>query len=200
RLIDAGALTIHRPAIHAWEELAEANQALYENRHTGTMTVRVGATASLDGARTARQVYEAWGSRFLDGKTVRARIDPVRRGAPELVALVTLDSPPANALGTEVLGDLERVLDALESERHLRAVVLAGAGSMFVAGADIRQLRAADDAAEVTALAARAQRLFMRIGRMKAPVISAVDGYALGGGDELQMACAWRVAGARVEG
>src|SRR5438067_12060866 len=168
RLIDAGALTIHRPAIHAWEELAEANQALYENRHTGTMTVRVGATASLDGARTARQVYEAWGSRFLDGKTVRARIDPVRRGAPEMVALVTLDSPPANALGTEVLGDLERVLDALESERHLRAVVLAGAGSMFVAGADIRQLRAAADAAQVNALAARAQRLFTRLGRMKA--------------------------------
>jgi len=199
RLVDAGALAVHSPGIHAWDDLAEANQALHENRHSGTLTVRVGATEALDTARTARQVYEAWGSRFLDGKTVRARIDPVRRGAPELVALVTLDSPPANALGTEVLGDLERVLDALESERHLRAVVLAGAGSMFVAGADIRQLRAAADAAEVTALAGRAQRLFTRIGRMKAPVISAVDGYALGGGNELQMACAWRVAGARAE-
>ena len=190
---------MHSPEVHAWDDLAEANQALHENRHAGTLTVRVGATEALDTARTARQVYEAWGSRFLDGKTVRARIDPVRRGAPELVALVTLDSPPANALGTEVLGDLERVLDALESERHLRAVVLAGAGSMFVAGADIRQLRAAADAEEVTALAAWAQRLFTRIGRMKAPVISAVDGYALGGGNELQMACAWRVAGARAE-
>jgi acrylyl-CoA reductase (NADPH)/3-hydroxypropionyl-CoA dehydratase/3-hydroxypropionyl-CoA synthetase len=199
RLIDAGALAVHRPAVHAWDELAEANQALYENRHSGTMTIRVGATAALDGARTARQVYEAWGSRFLDGQTVRARIDPVRRGAPELVALVTLDSPPANALGAEVLDDLERVLDALESERYLRAVVLAGAGPMFVAGADIRQLRAFARADEVTAFAARAQRLFARIGRMKAPVVAAVDGYALGGGNELQMACAWRVAGARAE-
>ena len=199
RLIDAGALTIHRPAIHAWEELAEASQALYENRHTGTMTVRVGAAASLDGARTARQVYEAWGSRFLDGKTVRARIDPVRRGAPEMVALLTVDSPPANALGAEVFDDLERALDALDSERYLRAVVLAGAGSMFVAGADIRQLRAFARAEDVTALAARAQRVFARIAAMKAPVVSAVDGYALGGGNELQMACAWRVAGARAE-
>jgi enoyl-CoA hydratase/carnithine racemase len=199
RLIDAGALTIHRPAIHGWEDLAEANQALYENRHTGTMTIRVGATASLDAARTARQVYEAWGSRFVDGKTVRARIDPVRRGAPESVALLTVDSPPANALGAEVFDDLERALDALESERSLRAVVLSGAGSMFVAGADIRQLRAFAQAEDVTAFAARAQRVFARIGAMKAPVVSAVDGYALGGGNELQMACAWRVAGARAE-
>jgi acrylyl-CoA reductase (NADPH)/3-hydroxypropionyl-CoA dehydratase/3-hydroxypropionyl-CoA synthetase len=199
RLIDAGALAIHRPAVHAWDELAEVNQALYENRHSGTMTVRVGATAALDGARTARHVYEAWGSRFVDGKTVRARIDPVRSGAPELVALVTLDSPPANALGAEVLDDLERVLDALETERHLAAVVLTGAGSMFVAGADIRQLRAFGRPDDVSALASRAQRVFARIGRMKAPAISAVDGYALGGGNELQMACAWRVAGARAE-
>ena len=199
RLIDAGALNVQRPAVHGWDALAEANQALYENRHTGTMTVRVGATAALDTARTARQVYEAWGSRFVDGKTARARVDVVRRGAPELVALVTLDSPPANALGAEVFDELERVLDALESERSLRAVVLTGAGSMFVAGADIRQLRAFARAEDVTALASRAQRLFARIGAMKAPVVSAVDGYALGGGNELQMACAWRVAGARAE-
>jgi enoyl-CoA hydratase/carnithine racemase len=135
----------------------------------------------------------------VDGKTVRARIDPVRRGAPELVALVTLDSPPANALGAEVLDDLERTLDALEGERQLRAVVLTGAGSMFVAGADIRQLRAFARAEDVTVFATRAQRLFARIGRLEAPVVSAVDGYALGGGNELQMACAWRVAGARAE-
>jgi enoyl-CoA hydratase/carnithine racemase len=199
RLIDAGALRIHRPVLHAWDELAEVNQALYENRHSGTLTIRVGASAALDGARTARQVYEAWGSRFLDGKTVRVRVDPVRRDGPELVALVTLDSPPANALGAEVLDDLERAVDALERERHLRAVVLTGAGSMFVAGADIRQLRAFARAEDVAALAARAQRLFARIGRLKAPAISAVDGYALGGGNELQMACAWRVAGARAE-
>src|SRR5262249_31892882 len=166
---------------------------------SGTMTMRVGASAVLDGARTARQVYEAWGSRFLDGKTVRVRVDPVRRDGPELVALVTLDSPPANALGAEVLDDLERAVDALERERHLRAVVLTGAGSMFVAGADIRQLRAVARAEDVAARATRAQRLFARIGRLKAPAISAVDGYALGGGNELQMACAWRVAGARAE-
>ena len=198
-LIDGGALDVHAPAIHPWEELAEANQAIHENRHTGTLAVRVGATEALDGARSARQVYEAWGSRFLDTATVRVRLDPVRPRFPDLVALVTIDSPPANALGRGTLDDLERVLDGLEAEPSLRAVVLTGAGSMFVAGADIRQLRAFATAEEVEAFAARAQRLFARIAASRAPFVSAVDGYALGGGNELQMACAYRVASARAE-
>jgi acrylyl-CoA reductase (NADPH)/3-hydroxypropionyl-CoA dehydratase/3-hydroxypropionyl-CoA synthetase len=199
QLIDRGALPVHPPAVHPWEELAEANQAIHENRHAGTLAVRVGAAPALDGARSARQVYEAWGSRFVDAPTVRVRIDPVRPGFPELVALVTIDVPPANALGRATLQDLERAVEALEAETALRAVVLTGAGAMFVAGADIRQLRAFASAAEVEAFAGRAQRLFERIARAKAPFIAAVDGYALGGGNELQMACAYRVASARAE-
>jgi enoyl-CoA hydratase/carnithine racemase/NADPH:quinone reductase-like Zn-dependent oxidoreductase len=199
RLLDTGALAIHPPVVHAWEELAEAHQAMHENRHAGTLTVRVGATAALDTARTSRAVYEAWGSRFVDGQAVRVRIDPVQPGRPELVALVTIDVPPANALGAATLDDLERVLTALQAEPLLRAAVLTGAGALFVAGADIRQLRAFTRAEDVEALAARAQRLFGRIARLPAPMIAAVDGYALGGGNELQMACAYRVAGARAE-
>ncbi len=156
----------------------------------GPSPSRVGATAALDEARTARQVYEAWGSRFVDGKAVRVRIDPVRPGAPARVALVTIDVPPANALSAATLDDLERALDALEAEPDLGAAVLTGGGSLFVAGADIRQLRAFARAEEVEALAARAQGLFCRIARLRAPMIAAVDGYALGGGNELQMACA----------
>jgi enoyl-CoA hydratase/carnithine racemase len=199
RLIDSGALAVHAPGVHAWQELAEANQAIHENRHAGTLTVRVGATAAVDAVRTARHLYESWGSRFLEGAGVRVRLDPVRPGLPDLVALVTIDSPPANALSGAILDELERAVDAIERERHVRAAVLTGAGSMFVAGADIRQLRAFTGSEAVTALAARAQRLFIRIGRLKAPMISAVDGYALGGGNELQMACAYRVASARAE-
>jgi enoyl-CoA hydratase/carnithine racemase/NADPH:quinone reductase-like Zn-dependent oxidoreductase len=199
RLLDGGALAVHAPAVHAWDELAEAHQAIHDNRHTGTLTVRVGATAALDGRRTARQVYEAWGSRFVDGKAVRVRIDPVRVGLPERVALVTIDVPPANALSGATLDDLERALDALQAEPQLKAAVLTGAGTLFVAGADIRQLRAFARAEEVEVLAARAQRLFGRIARLPAPMIAAVDGYALGGGNELQMACAYRIAGRRAE-
>jgi enoyl-CoA hydratase/carnithine racemase/NADPH:quinone reductase-like Zn-dependent oxidoreductase len=199
RLIDAGALAIHRPVVHAWEELPEAHQAMHDNRHAGTLTVRVGASPALDEARTARQLFEAWGSRFVDGQTVRVRFDPVRPGFPEHVALVTIDAPPANALGRATLDDLERALDAIEAEPGVRAAVVTGAGPMFVAGADIRLLRSLARPADVVELATRAQRLFARIGRARAPFIAAVDGYALGGGNELQMACAYRVAAARAE-
>jgi enoyl-CoA hydratase/carnithine racemase len=196
RLLDGGALAVHAPVVEGWDALAEANQAIRENRHAGTLTVRVGATAALDGARTAREVYAAWGSRFLDAATVRVRLDPV---GPDRVALVTIDVPPANTIGRATLDDLERALDALDAEPRLRAVVLTGAGTMFVAGADVRQLRAFPRPEDVEAFAARAQRLFTRIGRSAAPFISAVDGYALGGGNELQMACAYRVASRRAE-
>jgi len=115
------------------------------------------------------------------------------------VALVTIDVPPANALSGATLDDLERALDTLEAEPHLKAAVLTGGGNLFVAGADIRQLRAFARAEDVEALAARAQGLFGRIARLPAPMIAAVDGYALGGGNELQMACAYRVASRRAE-
>ncbi len=196
RLIDSGALRIHAPALHAWEDGAQAHQQMHENRHAGTLAMRVGATPALDGARSARQVYEAWGSRFVETRTVRVRLDPV---GPHLVASITIDSLPANALGRGTLEDLQRALDALEREERLRAAVITGAGTMFVAGADIRQLRALAYPEEGSELATLAQRTFLRIARLRAPVIAAIDGYALGGGNELAMACAYRVGSARAE-
>ena len=199
RLLDAGALPPHAPVVHDWTALAECHQLIHENRHAGTLSVRVGARSSLDTARRAREIYTAWGSRYLDGATVRLRLDPVRPGAEDLVALITVDSPPANAIGLAVLEDLERAVEAIEGEPRVRAAVLAGSGTMFVAGADIRALRAFAGPAEVEEFTVRVQRMLIRIARLRAPVVAAVDGYALGGGNELQMACAWRVGAARAE-
>src|SRR4030095_6338799 len=66
-------------------------------------------------------------------------------------------------------------------------------------GADIRALRPFASAAEVEAFTTRVQRLLERIGRHRVPVIAAGDGYALGGGDEIQLAGALRVGAARAE-
>ncbi len=199
RLLDSGAISPHAPAVREWAALAECHQLIHENRHAGTLAVRVGARPALDAARRAREVYAAWGSRYLDGATVRVRLDPVRPDAEDLVALVTVDSPPANAIGLAVLEDLERAVTAIEGEPRVRASVLAGSGTMFVAGADIRALRAFAGAPEVEEFTLRVQRLLVRIARLRAPMVAAVDGYALGGGNELQMACAWRVGAVRAE-
>src|SRR4030095_2926491 len=115
-----------------------------------------------------------WGSRYLDGATVRLRLDPVRPGSEDLVALVTVDSPPPHAIGPGVLHALARGGAAIEAEPRLRAAVLAGSGTMFVAGADIRALRAFAGASDVEAFTLRVQRLLVRLARLRAPVVAAV--------------------------
>src|SRR2546430_474267 len=59
RPVDAGALAVHSPEVHAWDDLAEANHTLHENRHSGTLTARPRATEALDTARPARHAHPA---------------------------------------------------------------------------------------------------------------------------------------------
>lgn len=112
----------------------------------------------------------------------------------EGVAEVTIDRQEAlNALNSEVLDALETAFIALGRDPSIRAVILTGAGKAFVAGADIKEM------ADFTPLQARAfaqngQRVFNRIEEFPRPVIAAVNGFALGGGCELAMACDIRIA------
>lgn len=107
-----------------------------------------------------------------------------RRGA---VALLTIDRPKAlNALNGEVLCDLGAALDALGDAR---AVVLTGEGpKAFVAGADIGAMAELDPAGAAR-FAGVGQALFNRLEALPMPVIAAVNGFALGGGCELALAC-----------
>ncbi len=113
------------------------------------------------------------------------------------VATVTLNRPEVlNALNGQMLDELMQAFTQLAGEPDLRAVILTGAGpKAFAAGADIAELNALADAKAGEAQAKRGQALTVAIESLPVPVIAAVNGFALGGGMELAMACDIRVAG-----
>jgi len=119
-------------------------------------------------------------------------IDLERRDA---VAVLTLNRPEAlNALSLEMLDDLEQMLRDVDADPALRAAVLTGAGEKaFCAGADIGHMRTAG-ALEARAFAERGHRVGDLIEGLGTPVVAAVNGFALGGGCEIALACDVRVA------
>ena len=110
------------------------------------------------------------------------------------LALVTIDRPAArNALDDETLAGLEGAFSALGTDRSVRAVILTGTGKAFAAGADVKEM-VGFGPLEARAYAQRGQRVFTLIEEFPHPVLAAVNGYALGGGLELAMACDLRIA------
>lgn len=111
------------------------------------------------------------------------------------VAVVTLHRPDKlNALNGELLHALESTFLALQRDESVRAVVITGSGpKAFAAGADIGEL-SSQNAHSGKIFAERGQRVFSLIERLGVPVIAAVNGFALGGGCELAMACHMRFA------
>lgn len=111
------------------------------------------------------------------------------------IAVVTVNRPKVlNALNAVTIAELGRAFAELKTDDTVRVVILTGAGEKsFVAGADISELAAQTGAsAQATALAGQAA--FAQIEHLGKPVIAAVNGFALGGGCELSMACHIRLA------
>lgn len=111
------------------------------------------------------------------------------------IATITINRPDKlNALNAQVIDDLESAFAEARSDQAVRGVLLTGTGDKsFVAGADISQFTELD-ALSGRRFAERGQSVFNRIEMMDKPVIAVVNGYALGGGCELALACHLRVA------
>ena len=111
------------------------------------------------------------------------------------IARVTVDRPDKlNALNSAVIAELGDAVTRIETDAAVRGVILTGSGQKaFVAGADIAELTA-QTPMEGKARSAAGQQVFRRLERCGKPVIAAINGFALGGGCELAMACHIRIA------
>ncbi len=113
------------------------------------------------------------------------------------VATIIINNPPKNLLTSVVMAELEEVIDALGNDPAIKAMVLTGNGALFVAGADVKEIAALSSAREGEAASKRGHLVLNKLEWMPKPIIAAVNGFCLGGGLELALACHIRIAGDR---
>jgi enoyl-CoA hydratase/carnithine racemase len=113
------------------------------------------------------------------------------------IGVLTIDRPPVNALGQELVEDLNAACTALESGTEVRALVLAARGKAFCAGADLKERQTMTEE-DVRRWVPFLSGTFTRIASLPMPTVASIHGVAAGGGLELALACDLRVAEERV--
>lgn len=117
----------------------------------------------------------------------------------EGVFIIYINRPDKlNALNKQVFDDLDMALDEIYQRKDICAAIITGSGKAFVAGADIAEFSSFNKE-QAIALSKRGQDVFQKIENAPKPIIAAVNGFALGGGCELAMACHFRVGSSQAK-
>jgi len=105
------------------------------------------------------------------------------------IGILTINRPKAlNALNIQIMEEIDKSLDLIKVDKEIRALIITGAGKAFIAGADITTMEPMNYD-EGKAYGFKGSTLFRKIETLNIPVIAAVNGFALGGGNELMLAC-----------
>ncbi len=120
--------------------------------------------------------------------------NPIHYDVINRVAVLTIDNPPVNALSADVWNALDQAVARVAGDSAVDAAVLIGAGSTFIAGADIKVFDTLKTREQSLERSANTHALLRRIEDCPKPVVAAIHGNALGGGNEVAMACHYRVA------
>jgi enoyl-CoA hydratase/carnithine racemase len=115
------------------------------------------------------------------------------------IATVIINNPPMNALSREVFSDIDKVFTEINNDDGIKAIVFTGEGRAFIAGADIRMLKAIKNQEECLELTRVMHRVLTYIEEMRKPVIAAINGFCLGGGLEFALVCHMRIAGDKAQ-
>ena len=143
---------------------------------------------NLEDIRKQNDKKESRGGLSMDYQDI---ICEVRDG----VAYLTINRPEVlNALRMQTKEELEAAIDRIAADDSVLGVIITGVGRAFIAGNDISEIRIDAKGEETIAMSTQAHRLFDKFEAMDKPIIAAVNGYALGGGTELALACDIRIA------